>query len=60
MRLEIYSVFSCMIFHSVQVVFEVEKLSEKNHLAPFSSVLGTIIGSQSVVYEHLSKCRRFF
>ena len=36
--------FSRLIFHSVQVVFGVEKLAEKYHLAPSSSVLGTIVG----------------
>ena len=36
--------FSKLIFHSVQVVFEVEKLAEKYHLAPSSSVLGTSLG----------------
>ena len=45
--------FSGMIFQSVQLVFGVEKLAEKYHLAWFSSVLGTLIGSQSVFYKSL-------
>ena len=47
--------FLGMIFHSFQVVFIIEKLNEKYHLAPSSSVLGTIVGSQSVFNENLSK-----
>ena len=44
MRLEIYY----FQVSGVQVVFGVEKLAKKYHLAPSSSVLGTIVGSQSV------------
>lgn len=32
-----------------------EKLTKKNHLGPHSSVLGTIVGSQSVFKKNLSE-----
>ena len=52
--------FLDMIFRSFKIVFIIKKINEKYHLAPSSSVMGTIVGWQSVFNTNLLKIYMIF